>query len=82
MPSGTMFFDVGKVSVIGRNLRRLRKAKGLSPHAVGKLAGLAHTTVLRLECGDRSNPSIDTIEKLSQVLGVQISELIKDGRAA
>ena len=77
-----MVSDMGKVSTVGKNLRRLRKAKGLSPHAVGKLAGLAHTTVLRLECGDRSNPGIDTIEKLSQVLGVQISELLKDGRTA
>ena len=62
--------------VFARNLRTLRKAKGLSQEEVAHQAGIDRTYVSALE---RSvyNPSIDVVDRLAQVLEVEPSELLR-----
>ena len=62
--------------VFARNLRTLRKAKGLSQEEVAHEAGIDRTYVSALE---RSvyNPSIDVVDRLAQVLEVEPSELLR-----
>lgn len=62
--------------VFARNLRTLRKAKGLSQEEVAHQAGIDRTYVSALE---RSvyNPSIDVVDRLARVLEVEPSELLR-----
>jgi DNA-binding XRE family transcriptional regulator len=54
---------------LGRNLRRVRTAAGLTQTALAKRAGLNRSYVSDLEAGQR-NPTAVTLQRLAKVLGV------------
>jgi len=60
---------------LGKNLRRLRQAKGWSQEAYAEEAGIHRTYVSDLERGAR-NPTIVVVEKLAVALGVSASSLL------
>src|SRR5690348_15185953 len=60
-------------SLVARNLRRLRVAKGLSQEVIAVDAGIDRTYVSRLERG-MENPTVAVLERLSQALDSQIAE--------
>lgn len=61
---------------VAANIRRLRKSKGLSQEQLAELAQFHRTYVSQLErCV--TNISIDGLERLAQVLGVDIIELLQ-----
>ncbi|RUV98958.1 MAG: helix-turn-helix domain-containing protein [Mesorhizobium sp.] len=62
---------------LGRNLRRLRKAKGLSQEAFADDVGIHRTYVSDLERG-RRNPTITVVEKLAVFLAVRPGELLDE----
>lgn len=62
-------------SHVAANVRRLRKAKDLSQEKLGELAELHRTYVSQLErC--KANISIDGLERIARVLGVNTAELL------
>lgn len=61
---------------IAVNVLRLRKAKGLTQEKLGELAVFHRTYVSQLErC--RSNISVDGLERLARVLGVEAIDLMQ-----
>ena len=54
---------------LGRNLRRVRTAAGLTQTALAKRSGIHRSCVSALEAGQR-NPTALTLQRLAQVLGV------------
>lgn len=66
-----------EISQIGKNLKKLRKQKGLSQDRLSKLADISYNTVIKLESGGIINPSIDTLQKLAKALNISVDELIK-----
>lgn len=60
---------------IGKNIRKHRLAKDVSQEALSLSAGLNPTYVGRLERGEKC-PTIDTVYKISEALGVTVNELI------
>jgi DNA-binding XRE family transcriptional regulator len=54
---------------LGRNLRRVRTAAGLSQTALAKRSGIHRSYVSALEAGQR-NPTAVTLQRLAKVLGV------------
>ncbi|MGY5810126.1 helix-turn-helix domain-containing protein [Rhizobium sp. LEGMi198b] len=62
--------------VFARNLKVARQAKGLSQEELAFRAGIDRTYISSLE---RSvyNASIDVVDRLATVLGVEASELLK-----
>ncbi len=61
---------------LGRNLRHLREAKGLSQEAFAHDAGIHRTYVSDIERGVR-NPTITIAEKLAVALDVTTSAMLK-----
>ncbi|WP_129136904.1 helix-turn-helix transcriptional regulator [Luteimonas sp. YGD11-2] len=65
---------------IAQNVRRLRKAKGLSQEKLGELAECHRTYVSQLErCV--TNISVDRLEKFAQILDVEFVVLISEPEA-
>ncbi len=64
-------------SVIGKNLKRIRQKKGISQDRLSKLADLSLNTVVTIESGANPNPTIDTLSKIANALGVGVDDLIK-----
>ena len=61
--------------LLARNLRRLRKERGLSQEELAAKAGIDPAAVDRLEqC--QEDPKIDTLEQLALALGVPFVTLI------
>ncbi len=58
------------------NLKRIRKAKKISQKKLAELSAVSYSMVCKLESGEQSNPSLDTIDKISSALGVKSSDLI------
>ena len=64
-------------SKIGKNLKKLRQEKGISQDRMSKLADLSLNTVVTVESGVNSNPTIETLIKIAKALEVGVDDLIK-----
>ena len=60
------------------NIRRLRKAAGLTATAAAEHAGMHQTTWSHIENGTNPNPTPKTLEKIASALGVTLVELFTD----
>lgn len=60
---------------LGRNVRKLREAKGWSQEDYADRAGIHRTYVSDIERG-RRNPTVTVVEKLAAPFGVSPSQLI------
>lgn len=57
-------------------IKHLRKEKNLTQAKLAKIINIRQESLSRIELG-RINPSIATLEKISEVLGVPICQLFK-----
>ena len=64
------------MSNLADNLKRLRKAKGLTQEKVARLADLTNNTIIKIEANKNKNPTLDTLKRISKALGVSVDELI------
>jgi transcriptional regulator with XRE-family HTH domain len=62
-------------AVVGRNIRRLRKEKGLQQDALAHDAGVHPTYMSGIENG-RRNMTLAVLERVARSLGVPESELV------
>ena len=62
--------------ITGIVLRELRLQKGLTQEVLSGLAGLARSHLAMIECGTK-NPSMDTLWRIADVLGLRLSEIIR-----
>ena len=62
---------------IADNLKKLRAKKRLSLEKIAHLADLSLNTIVKVENGVNTNPTIDTLNKIAKALEVGVDELIK-----
>ena len=62
--------------IVGANIKRLRKERGLSQEALAGEAGLAMRHLGRIERGE-GNPTVAVLSKLAEVLGVSPTEFYR-----
>ncbi len=62
--------------LVGRNVARLRREKGVTQEALAVRSGFSQQYLSDLERGKR-NPSIVTIYELAQALGVDHMDLVR-----
>ncbi len=65
-------------NLIGEKIKQLRKEKRMSLSELAEKAGVAKSYLSSIERNLQSNPSIQFIEKISQVLDVSVNDLIND----
>lgn len=61
---------------LGRNLKRIRTKKSISQGDIARELNVARSFVSDIENGKR-NPTLATIAKLANAIGVSTSELLK-----
>ncbi|MCD4705318.1 helix-turn-helix domain-containing protein [bacterium] len=66
-----------KLSTIAKNIKKLRKEKGISQDRLSKLANISYNTIIKIENGAIQNPGIDTVQKIAQVFKIKVDDLIK-----
>ena len=64
-------------NLIGKNIKKFRQEKGVSQDRLSKLADLSLNTVVNIESGGNLNPTIETLTKIANALGVKVDNLIK-----
>ncbi|MXY92051.1 MAG: helix-turn-helix transcriptional regulator [Caldilineaceae bacterium SB0664_bin_27] len=60
---------------LGRRIRRLRNAAGLSQDALARAAGIRRVTLVRLERGEQT-PRYKTLRAIARALEVDVSDLL------
>ena len=63
--------------LVGRNVRRLRIAAGLSQAELAVRMGVDRAYISGLELGQR-NPTVVTLWHVAQALGVRVGALLRD----
>lgn len=66
-----MLFDY---AVLGDTIRDMRRERGLSQEVLSGLAGIARTHLTMIENGTM-HPTVETLCKIAQALGLRTSEL-------
>ena len=61
--------------LLARNLKKLREKKGLSQDRLAKLADVANNTIIKIEQGENTNPTLATLKKIAKALGVSLDDL-------
>lgn len=64
-------------NVMGKNIRKFRQEKSISQDRLSKLADLSLNTIVNIESGGNLNPTIETLNKIANALGVKVDDLIK-----
>ncbi len=66
-----------EISTIAKNIKRLRKKKGISQDKLSKLAEVAYNTIIKIESGAIQNPTIETVQKIAKALDISLDELTR-----
>lgn len=64
---------------IGDKIRKLRAEKGYSQEYFAERLNLSQKTISNME-NDKSTISVETLKKISEELGIDILELLSDGK--
>ena len=62
--------------MIGQRIKEFRKKKGWSQQKLAEKSGLYFNTITRIEQGIGDSPTLKTLLKLVDVLGVGLDELV------
>lgn len=63
--------------MIGKNIKRLRQQKKLSQEKLARLTDISLNTLTKIESGFTKRPSVQTIKKIADALGITIDELFR-----
>ena len=66
-----------KISPIAKNIKKLRKQKGLSQDRLSKLADVSNNTIIKIESGGIQNTTIKTVQKIARALSISVDDLLK-----
>jgi len=65
------------MATIAQNLKRIRAKQGLTQDDLAKKANIKYSTLTKIEGGVVTKPSVQTIAKIAQSLGVSVEDLLK-----
>ena len=62
--------------MLHKKLKEYRRKQALSQEQLAKNAEVTYTTLIKIESGRNTNPTLKTIVKLADALGVSLDELV------
>ena len=62
---------------ISKNIKKLRQAKDLSQDRLSKAADVSYNSIIKLETGGITNPTIETLQKIAKALEVLVDDVIR-----
>jgi len=68
---------MNQVKTIGQKIKAWRKKKDITQDALTKKADIPYTTLAKIESGVIQNPSLQTITKIADGLGISLDDLVK-----
>ncbi|MCX5727107.1 MAG: helix-turn-helix transcriptional regulator [Candidatus Saganbacteria bacterium] len=63
--------------MLAQNIKKLRRKLNLSQEELAKKAGITYSTLIKIESGANTNPTLETLRKISASLKSTIDDLIK-----
>lgn len=63
--------------MIGDNIKKIRRKTGLTQDGLARKADIPYTTLTKIESNVVKKPSVQTIAKIAEALGVDIEALIR-----
>ncbi|MCC7543694.1 helix-turn-helix transcriptional regulator [bacterium] len=63
--------------VESNKVKKLREKLGLSQERLARLADVSTNTIINIESGKQTNPTISTIKKIAKALNVSVDELLR-----
>ena len=63
--------------MIGDNIRKFRKKKGLSQDNLARAANIPYTTLTKIESNVVKKPSVQNVAKIASALEISIEKLIE-----
>jgi DNA-binding XRE family transcriptional regulator len=57
-------------------IKKLREKKGLSQEKLARLADVSNNTIVNIESGKQTNPTIETVSKIAKALDAKIEDLL------
>ncbi len=66
------------MKTIGSKIKALRKAKEMTQEELARRADIPYATLLKIENDSVKNPTVNTIQKLAEALGVSIDKLVNN----
>jgi transcriptional regulator with XRE-family HTH domain len=63
-------------SPLGKTVRRLRRAAGLTQQGLANAAGLSLSIVVQIERGTNADPRLSTLRGLAKALGCDVADLL------
>lgn len=66
-----------KISSISVNIKKFRNKLGISQDKLSKLSNVTYNTIIKLESGANTNPTIQTLMKIVNALNVKVDDLLK-----
>ena len=64
-------------STIAENIKKYRNKISVSQDRLSKLADVTYNTIIKIESGANTNPTIETLSKIAKALSVGVDDLIK-----
>ena len=64
-------------SRIADNIKKYRNKLGISQDKLSKLADVTYNTIIKIESGANTNPTIETLQKIAKALDVGLDDLVK-----
>jgi len=64
-------------SKIAVNIKKYRNVRKVSQDRLSKNADVTYNTLIKIESGANTNPTIDTLTKIAKALNVSVDELLK-----
>ncbi|MBU1043618.1 MAG: helix-turn-helix transcriptional regulator [Candidatus Omnitrophica bacterium] len=63
-------------NMLAANIKKLRKKHNLSQEQLAQKADITYSTLIKIESGNNTNPTLDTLTKLASVFKIKIDELV------
>ncbi|MFC1546369.1 helix-turn-helix transcriptional regulator [bacterium] len=61
--------------MLSENIKALRRKHNISQEQLAQKAGITYSTLIKIESGANTNPTLDTLQKLASAFEITIDEL-------